>query len=482
MEDGLHRPAIEVDAVKGFVQTPNDVVDLMVGRLFSDCPPSARSTVLDPGCGTGNFIAGVIRWCEARQIPLPAITGVELDPRHVDASKARFAYYPSVRIEHRDFLTSHQATYDYVVGNPPYVSITQLGADEKQRYRTTYSTASGRFDLYLLFFEQALRCLKSSGKLVLITPEKFLYVETAAPLRRLLASKNLEELLLLQEDVFGELVTYPTVTVLTNQPGPRQTKVVLRNGRTVHVVVSSDGSSWLPLVNGRTPSRHQLTLIDICRRVSCGVATGADSVFVKRLSDLDPALHIFGYPTLAGRELMPGNEEIVPTSCMLAPYARDGSLLATEKLHALGKYLSRSEVRQRLERRTCVARKPWYAFHETPVLDEILRPKILCKDITAEPHFWIDREGTIVPRHSVYYIVPDDSSLIDELADYLNSSVAREWLWAHCQRASKGFLRIQSRVLKKLPVPQRFASKLEEAVKFRNSGMRVQSPALVAPE
>lgn len=94
------------------------------------------------------------------------------------------------------------------------------------------------------------------------------------------------------------------------------------------------------------------------------------------------------------------------------------------------------------------------------MLDEILRPKIFCKDITATPHFWIDREGTIVPRHSVYYLVPKNPCGLDELTDYLNSGEASEWLWAHCQHASKGFFRIQSTVLKKLPLPCQFAPAL----------------------
>jgi hypothetical protein len=104
-----------------------------------------------------------------------------------------------------------------------------------------------------------------------------------------------------------------------------------------------------------------------------------------------------------------------------------------------------------------VRRKPWYAFHETPPLPEILRPKILCKDITERPHFWIDREGSVVPRHSVYYIVPADVAIIERLCTYLNSPEAARWLAEHCQRAASGFLRLQSNVLKAMPIPHGLA-------------------------
>ena len=98
--------------------------------------------------------------------------------------------------------------------------------------------------------------------------------------------------------------------------------------------------------------------------------------------------------------------------------------------------------------------KPWYAFHETPPLRDILRPKVLCKDIGANPLFVIDRDGYVVPRHSVYYIVPANPERIDDLADYLNSADAASWLRDHCQRAANGFLRLQSHVLKHLPLPE----------------------------
>jgi len=364
------------------------------------------------------------------------------------------------------------------VGNPPYVPITELEEEEKRRYRSLYATASGRFDLYLLFFEQSLRSLNPGGRLVLITPEKFLYVETAAPLRRLLTTRHLEEIHMLQEDIFGDLVTYPTVTVLTNEIASTKTAVILRDGRTIHVSVSDKGSSWLPEVNGKTPVDDGHTLIEICRRISCGVATGADSIFVRPFVELETALSHFAYPTLAGRELTSDNRQIQPRSCLLVPYALNGSLIGPGDLGALGVYLSRPQVRRRLEERTCVSRKPWYAFHETPVLHEILRPKILCKDIASEPHFWIDRKGAIVPRHTVYYIVPRDPSRIDELADYLNSPFAREWLHGYCQRASKGYLRIQSRILKKLPIPLSLTKGTERNTTMKKVVARGESAVL----
>jgi hypothetical protein len=390
---------------------------------------------------------------------VPRIVGVELNPSHVAGLRRRFAHSRRVAIRHESFLKDSADRFDYVIANPPYVAITALSEQERELYRRTYSTAKGRFDLYLLFFEQAMRLLKPGGRLVFITPEKFLYVETAEPLRALLARIAVEELHFLDEETFGELVTYPLISTVTNARPKAPTRVRHRDGSTAHARLDSLRGSWMPLLRGIahvTRADHGVTLADICIRVSCGVATGADAIYTVRNTALPPELRRFAYPTISGRQLRAG-EPITVTHSLLVPYDRTGQLLPESELGALRAYLNEPARRAKLLARTCVARKPWYAFHENPPLPDILRPKVLCKDIGAEPFFLINRAGTIVPRHTVYYIVPREPSQLDALATYLNSDRAKQWLRDHCQRAANGYVRLQSHVIKRLPVPNELA-------------------------
>lgn len=438
--------------MKGFVPTPDSVVDLMVEKLFQGQPPSGQSRVLDPGCGRGVFVDGILRWCASHGSPLPRIVGVESNPAHVVHLRERFAAIGQVEIQECDFLLSSCGTFDYVIGNPPYVAITSLSDVERAQYRRSYLTASGRFDLYLLFFEQALRLLKPHGRLVFITPEKYLYVETAAPLRRLLSDRSVEELHFLDEETFAGLVTYPLVTTVNGNASAVHTRVIDRDGAARRIRPLTGQASWMPSVRGAVTHSHAVTLEDVAIRISCGVATGADSVFLVRDSALTPGLRPFAYPTIAGRDIASTCLPSLDRS-LLIPYEADGRLLPESALGALGDYISDPERKGKLLGRTCVASKPWYAFHENPPLPDILRPKILCKDIGAAPLFAVDYQGTIVPRHSVYYIVPAQPERIDDIAEYLNSEPAARWLQDHCQRAANGFLRLQSHVLKKLPLP-----------------------------
>lgn len=438
--------------MKGFVPTPPSTVRIMVEKLFAGRPTWSGASLLDPGCGDGVFIATVVSYLRERKLPFPRIVGVELDPARAAAAKRRFASIPEVEIREADFLAADFGLFDFIIGNPPYVSIAGLSLVERDRYRVRYKTARGRFDLYGLFFEQALRQLSPSGRLVFITPEKFLYVESASALRTLLRRYSISELDFQAESTFADLVTYPIVTTLDGQTG-RGTTVVRDRTGALRSVILRGSEGWWSAVQGCDDTLGALMLADIALRVSCGVATGADSVFVVPDADLPKELTEFSHPTLAGRQIRPDGT-FRRSASILSPYDGSGRLLPEGALGALGSYLGAPSRRARLEARTCVERKPWYAFHDNLPLGDLLRPKLLCKDITERPFFVLDETGKVVPRHSVYYVVPREEWQLAPLAEYMNSSASVQWLSANCQRAANGFLRLQSHVLKRLPVPE----------------------------
>ncbi|MFD1569569.1 TaqI-like C-terminal specificity domain-containing protein [Halorubrum laminariae] len=94
----------------------------------------------------------------------------------------------------------------------------------------------------------------------------------------------------------------------------------------------------------------------------------------------------------------------------------------------------------------------------------MLQPKLLCQDIAETPQFWIDEEGDVVPKHSVYYLIPEDHVDLEELAEYLNGPEARAWLEANCQMAANGFYRLQTTVMEDLPVPERFGEVIQDTL------------------
>lgn len=203
--------------MKGQFSTPPAVLEVMVKKLFKKRPPKPQDRILDPGCGDGAFIKGVLQWLKENKIKAPQIVGVESDPKILKEAQESLKGYENVKLLNQDFLLEEFGTYNYIICNPPYVRIEKITESERNNYRKKFLTAKNRFDLYILFFEKAFKCLAPNGRMVFITPEKYEYTLTTKPLRKLMANYRVVEIHHLDEDAFRGLVTYPTITTADNE-------------------------------------------------------------------------------------------------------------------------------------------------------------------------------------------------------------------------------------------------------------------------
>ena len=62
--------------------------------------------------------------------------------------------------------------FDVVVGNPPYVRIHEFDEKTKKAF-SKYNSATGQYDIYVLFIEKSLSLLKDKGLIGFITSNKF---------------------------------------------------------------------------------------------------------------------------------------------------------------------------------------------------------------------------------------------------------------------------------------------------------------------
>lgn len=60
--------------------------------------------------------------------------------------------------------------FDIVIGNPPYVSAENINNFEKKYYKLNYQVATGRQNLYIIFYEKGVNLLNENGYLGFITP------------------------------------------------------------------------------------------------------------------------------------------------------------------------------------------------------------------------------------------------------------------------------------------------------------------------
>jgi len=90
--------------MRGFVPTPERVVDAMVAKLLSNSAPPEGSLILDPGCGSGAFVQGLVRWSRRHRVAVPRIVGIESDPKHIPEAIRAAEGLSSISILNEDFL------------------------------------------------------------------------------------------------------------------------------------------------------------------------------------------------------------------------------------------------------------------------------------------------------------------------------------------------------------------------------------------
>ena len=137
-----------------------------------------HATVLEPGCGTGNFLAQAARGMH--------FIGVEMDTTSGRIARAR---HPESDIRIENFRDSKLPEVDAVIGNVPF-------ADVKLDYR------GQRLSLHDFFFAKSLDALKPGGVLALVTTHYTLDKQNTSVRERLAAEADFLGAIRLPSDAF----------------------------------------------------------------------------------------------------------------------------------------------------------------------------------------------------------------------------------------------------------------------------------------
>ncbi len=218
----------------GRVYTPVKIVDAILDLTQYVGSATLQRHVVDNSCGDGAFLTRVVRrYCEAAKLARSRtlrsdletyIHGIELDQASRDSCVAQLdevaAEYGARNVRWdvlcADALTVSQydGKMDYVLGNPPYVRVHNLGVSRKS-VRSYEFAQVGMTDLYLVFYEIGRKMLNSRGKLGYITPSSFFNSVAGKSLRhKLVAEKALKKLVDMKHEQVFSAATYTTIVVI----------------------------------------------------------------------------------------------------------------------------------------------------------------------------------------------------------------------------------------------------------------------------
>jgi hypothetical protein len=100
--------------------------------------------------------------------------------------------------------------FDIVIGNPPYIKVQSIPKELIEFFKTRFKSATGKYDIYVIFMEISFHLLKKNGCASFINPHRFLITDYGKGLRKLIFEKKaLNKLVYFGvEQIFETATTY----------------------------------------------------------------------------------------------------------------------------------------------------------------------------------------------------------------------------------------------------------------------------------
>ncbi len=359
-----------------------------------------------------------------------------------------------------NLFTGAYDKFDLIISNPPYVRTQIMGAEQAQKLARQFSL-SGRVDLYYAFLHGMAMALKPGGTVGVIISNRFMTTKSGAAVRkmilddfditnvwdfgdtRLFEAAVLPAVLLMKRKNGHSKFQTPCYSAIytTNNSGETKSSknvitalkeeglVEIEDGRRFKVdhgkLYHGDSSEdvwristkkfdeWLANVEKNTWA----TFKDI-GKIRVGVKTTADKVFIRsdwnELEEKPELLRPLVTHHVAQRykSIKTNNPKQI-----LYPHCIKGGKRSTVDLkkypRALG-YLEKH--RSTLESRKYVieAGRNWFEIwvpHDPNIWE---KPKLIFRDISEKPTFWLDQEGAVV-NGDCYWLVCRNQGQLDLL-------------------------------------------------------------------
>lgn len=405
--------------------------------------------------------------------------------------------------EHSGMLWSKpENDYDLIIANPPYVRTQILGVAQAQLLSKQFGL-SGRVDLYYAFILGMARVLSSKGTAGIIVSNRFMTTKSGSTVRKsILDHFTLRHAWDLGDTKLFNAAVLPAVLILHGKsekhPSPPRFSSIYETSEpaTAHVqnpidalccegVVSlqdqrrfkvehgrldTNGSptggwriatratdNWLAVVNSRSWGRFR----DI-GRIRVGVKTCADPIYIRddwqdrpvteRPELLRPitthhiARRFKPYVSKRPKQMVYPHEVVEgkrrPVDLDLYPRSRA--------------YLERH--RAALERRKYVtnAGRSWYEIWVPQDPDAWKETKLVFRDISEKPTFWIDKHGSII-NGDCYWMICDGAKNADLLwlAAAVGNSTFIEFYYdlRFRNKLYAGRRRFMSQYVEEIPIP-----------------------------
>ena len=434
------------EKLNGQIYTPDFIVDKILDNVGYNTKQILEKKILDPACGDGQFLIPIakriIKFSPIEQLQknLNKLNGWDIDIKAIETAKYRL----DKLIEKQDIkvkwnlkcknsileLKEKIDTFDYIVGNPPYIRIQHLQKEQRIYIQQKYKFCkTGSTDIYIAFFELAYNVLNKTGVCGFITPNTYFNTETAKEIR--LFFENEQNIISITNygtiQLFENATTYSAITIFSKKKynnflfQEAKSKYDF-NERKIDFSEIKNTKFW-QLSYNKQNHRKGVRLGDICD-IHVGLTTLADKVFIFEAISINEKTitvetNLKGIieieknilkPIIKTSTLKKENQEI--TKYILFPYEKQvakNKIIPENKIKKkfplAYKYLL--SVKKELDKRD--NGKPnkvaWYAFGRAQSLNTSFGEKILFSPMNKKPNFIhvTNEEATFYSGYCIKY-------------------------------------------------------------------------------
>jgi SAM-dependent methyltransferase len=444
----------------GVTYTPRLLADFVAKRIVAvgNLKPGRVTRILDPAVGHGELLLALLDLLDG---PVE-VSGFETDPDALARARERLSdAHPEAVLDLRlgsfldyvlgnsaDDLFGKRELYDLIIANPPYVRTQVIGADRARQLAQQFGL-TGRVDLYHAFLLGMATVLEPSGAAGFIVSNRFMTTKGGATARdgmntdlRLREIYDLGDTKLFGAAVLPAVIIARGMGVEPEKPSfssiyetkaeqthvaadpiealKQEGAVAIADGRTFLVqhgtlntgghsagvwrLASDSVESWLATIEENACGSFR----DI-GKIRVGIKTCADKVFLPKKWDREIELLRPLTTHHTARRFRPEP----PTRQVLYPHHMvDGRKQPVDLAQFPASRAYLEEHREILEGRSYVieAGRQWYEIWVPQNPADWPAPKLVFRDISEQPNFWMDLEGTVV-NGDCYWLTGDEELL-----------------------------------------------------------------------
>lgn len=444
----------------GIVYTPKEMADYLSHEMIMHKSPQDNGiiSILDPAVGEGELLISLIRNLSNISNSKIIAVGYETDSSACVKTQSKLEeLFPNVTItiKNEDFLNAVEANvvgkFDYIIANPPYIR-TQIMGSNKSREISNKLGLTGRIDIYYAFIVYTGEVLKENGIAGYITSNKFLTIKSGASVRDYI----LDNYCVHRITDFGDTKLFsasvlPCITIFskgkTTEPDKvKFTSIYQTNNKDNCIKINNIFDSIYDAGNfeisdGRVFLYQQGTLQSIKKsalwnvssdetqkwlekvekntwqyfsnigKIRVGIKTTADNVFIGDDWDGDKANIELLRPLITHRDA----GQILPkkSSCWQVLYTHT-TVNGKKTAYDINKYPNSKKYLERhydqLSGRSYIkaSKRNWYEIWVPQNPDAWKQPKIVFRDISERPEFWLDTSGAVVNGDCYWIEINDD--------------------------------------------------------------------------